>query len=210
MRSLHPLVFVFVMVFVLWLPALPLHAQPADPWRPRATCTMPNRSSSEGLTPRALVALRDLGLDHRITQTLNAAAPATTTTTTTTTVNTTTVNTGDDHRVDTTVDGKEVTAAVDISVRCLDTQDVRALLSRLAIAGFAAWLRDDGQDGWRGQRHIHAVWAEEPLKRPLRNQIKAWIDGRTGLPGDAAYTFWQPTTQERDAVSGRFEASRLR
>lgn len=159
-------------------------------WRPRANCAIAERSH-EGLHPKALQALVDIGIDHRITQTINPGLEA-----------------SNYHGRDQTIDGKDLTAAVDISVRCLDKAAIKQLLSELAGKGLAAWYRENGQDGWKGSPHIHAVLAQEPLKRQLRAQVASWLAGKTGLVGDARYGFWQATDQERHIVSALYEASK--
>jgi hypothetical protein len=159
-------------------------------WRPSEQCVIAERSS-EGLVPDARTALANLGLVHRITQTLNASRDA-----------------ANYHGGDTVVDGKPVTAAVDISVRCLDEGSVKELLSALANAGFAAWYRRSGADSWTGATHVHAVWAREPLKRQLRAQVQSWLVGKTGLVGDKPYTFWKASDAQRAALNESYERSR--
>lgn len=163
-----------------------------EPWRARQGCAIAKRSH-DGLVPQALEALRTIGADHRITQTINpGTAPA------------------NYHGRDQSIGGNDVTVAVDTSVRCLDAESIRRLLSALALTGFAAWYREDGEDGWKGNAHIHAVWAAEPLKRQLRAQVASWLAGRTGLVGDAKYQFWQPSDGERAKVNESYEASKGR
>lgn len=160
------------------------------PWKPTAACPL-SKHSHEGLHPKALEALAQIDISHRITQTINLS------------------NAGANyHGPDQRIDGKEVTSAVDISVRCLGTAEIKRLISTLASKGFAAWYRQDGQDDWKGPAHIHAVWAEEPLKRQLRSQIASWLAGRNGLVGDANYQFWQPTSGEVRSISQRYKASK--
>jgi hypothetical protein len=182
---------VTALAFALLLPFSLAHAD-GEPWNPRRDCAIAKRSQ-DGLVPQALQALVTIGVEHRITQTINPSSAA-----------------ANYHGRDLSVDGKDVTAAVDISVRCLDVDAIRRLLSELAANGFAAWYREDGRDGWRGNAHIHAVWAAEPLKRQLRAQVSSWLAGRTGLVGDARYEFWQPTDQLRATVSAKYEASKNR
>jgi hypothetical protein len=74
------------------------------------------------------------------------------------------------------------------------------LLNRIAEVGFAGWYRNNGQDGWTGPPHIHAVWAGCPLKTVLRRQVESWIDGRSGLPGNELYRFWQAPMGAREKV----------
>jgi hypothetical protein len=157
--------------FAVLLPVTLAYAED-EPWLPRADCAITKRSS-DGLVPEALAALEDVGVDHRITQTINlSSAPS------------------NYHGTDGVLNGKDFTAAVDLSVRCLNPSAIKKLLSQLAGAGFAAWYRENGKDGWKGPTHIHAVWAAEPLKPQLRRQIKSWLEGRTGLVRDVKYKYW--------------------
>jgi hypothetical protein len=178
-----------LLVLALLLP-VSLACAEGEPWRPRQDCAIAKHSPG-GLVPQALAALGTIGADHRITQTINASTIA-----------------SNYHGRDQTIDGKDVTAAVDISVRCLDEASIKRFLSELALSGFAAWYREDGRDSWKGSAHIHAVWAAEPLKRQLRAQITSWLAGRTGLVGDAKYKYWQPSETERARVREAYEASK--
>ncbi len=163
-----------------------------EPWRSNAKCAIAKRGS-DGLVPDALAELQKLGLVHRITQTLNLST-----------------DTQNYHGTDTVVYGKPVTAAVDISVRCLDETEIKDLLSALSSAGFAAWYRKGGSDSWTGATHVHAVWAREPLKQQLRAQVHSWYEGKTGLVGDRPYEFWRASGAQRDRLLEAFESSRSR
>jgi hypothetical protein len=166
-----------------------VNAQPS-PWSPSPMCAVKPRNT-EGLIAGARSALESAGVAHRITRTLDlSTSPA------------------NYHGADVTLDGKKFTAAVDISCRCLKDDQIQDLLGHLALAGFAAWYRKNGKDSWKGDDHIHAVWAAEPLKPQLRRQIASWLAGRTGLVGDAPYSFWQPTSAQRSAVQSAYEATR--
>ena len=159
-------------------------------WEPRANCTVSARGAG-GLVPVAQQALERVHADHRVTQTINASAdPA------------------NYHGQDQVVGGHAYTAAVDLSVNCLRDDDIKQLLSALADAGFAAWYRSGGRDGWKGKAHVHAVYAVEPLKPQLRGQVKSWLAGRTGLKGDAVYKYWQPAEAQRQAVERSYQASK--
>lgn len=162
----------------------------AERWSPRADCSFVP-SGDNRLPPEAQSALVALDIEHRITQTLNNRKTA-----------------SNYHGPDMTLKGRTYTAAVDLSVRCLDASSIKRLLSQLANHGFAAWYRENGKDGWKGANHIHAVWAAEPLKPQLRDQIKSWLNGRTGLVGNGKYEFWQPSAEELLKVSAQYEASK--
>src|SRR5207244_5052328 len=119
-----------------------------------------NPAKPQGLHPDAYLALRKLEAAHRITQGINHSRDR-----------------GNVHDTDVTVQGIAYTGAADISVRCLTAAQIQALLARLAESGFSAWYRKDGQDGWTGPPHIHAVWAGCRLKPILLQQIERWLDG---------------------------------
>lgn len=160
-----------------------------EPWSPSASCAVKPRGI-KGLHPDAKAALEKAGADHRITRSLDCdATPA------------------NYHGPDTSLGGEQVSSAVDISVRCLDAAAIKQLLGHLAILGFAAWYREDGKDGWKGSNHIHAVWAAGPLKRQLRGQVTSWLAGRTGLIGNATYSFWQASNEQQQAVYSAYEKS---
>ena len=153
------------------------------PWSPDARCKL-NRSWPEGLHADAYSSLRSLTLAHRITQGINHSPER-----------------GNVHDTDGTVKGTPYTGAVDISVRCLTQAQIRTLLARLATAGFAAWYRKDGQDGWSGPPHIHAIWAGCGLKPVLQQQVENWLNGGNGLFLNQRYQFWQASAEMKDKVS---------
>ena len=176
---------------MLWIIAVVLAAgsptgadaqTPAYPWAPNVSCNL-NPAKPAGLHPEALAALKGLALAHRITQGINHA-----------------VERGNVHDTDGLIDGRAYTAAADISVRCLSETQIRMLLDRLADAGFAAWYRKDGQDGWNGPPHIHAVFAGCRLKPVLHLQVEDWLRGGTGLSRNEAYKFWQPSRPAREKL----------
>jgi hypothetical protein len=162
----------------------------AEPWSESPNCRVAPRGT-EGLLPQAKSALGAAGADHRITRSLDRDPGG-----------------ANYHGPDATIENRQFTAAVDISVRCVDEEGIKELLGRLAQSGFAAWYRKNGKDSWKGNNHIHAVWAAEPLKRQLRGQVASWLAGRTGLVGDAKYSFWQPSEDERAVVKSAYEASK--
>jgi len=128
-------------------------------------------------------------LSHRITQGINHSPGR-----------------GNVHDTDGTVKGNSYTGAVDISVRCLTRAQIRTLLARLAEAGFAGWYRKDGQDGWTGPPHIHAIWAGCRLKPVLQQQVEDWLRGGNGLYSNSAYQFWQASAQIKEKVEKLYRA----
>jgi hypothetical protein len=172
---------------LVWLAVKPpaMHAQ-RPPWAPDPRCRL-NPSRPEGLHPDALAALKVESIAHRITQGINHSPGR-----------------GNVHDTDGTIGSSPYTGAVDISVRCLTATQIQGMLARLAGAGFAAWYRKEGQDGWKGPPHIHAVWAACRLKSILRWQVESWISGKNGLGSDQPYRFWQPSTEMRDTVSALY------
>ena len=127
--------------------------------------------------------MRAIAITHRITQGLNPA-----------------VQRGNVHYNDGKINGNDYTGAVDISVRCLTEEQIKSLLGRLAEVGFAGWYRKNSEDGWTGPPHIHAVWAGCLLKPVLQRQVESWIAGRSGLPGNEPYRFWQAPAVAREKV----------
>lgn len=158
-------------------------------WGPHMRCTL-NPARPRGLHPGALSALEGLSLTHRITNSLNNSPKR-----------------GNVHGADGTVDGQPYTGAVDISVRCLTDEQIKSLTGRLADAGFAAWYRKPGQDGWSGDPHIHAVWAGCRLKPVLQQQVGSWLAGRNGLVSNRVYQFWQPSDETKAKVERLYRAS---
>jgi len=159
------------------------------PWSPAVRCSL-NPARPQGLHPDAYAALQSRAMAHRITQGINH-----------------TVAIGNVHDTDGTINGVAYTGAVDISVRCLTSAQIRAMLAGLAELGFAAWYRNDGQDDWSGPPHIHAVWAGCRLKPVLRRQVESWLGGGNGLGSGRQYTFWQPSPQMREIVRGMYRKS---
>ena len=153
------------------------------PWAPDARCKL-NPAKPEGLHPDAYSALKTEQLGHRITQGINHS-----------------FDRGNVHDTDVTIGGRPFTGAVDISVRCLSVMQIRELLGRLSGLGFAAWYRKQGQDGWTGPPHIHAVWAGCRLKPVLQWQVESWLRGKNGLGSDQPYGFWQPSAEMKKSVS---------
>jgi hypothetical protein len=158
------------------------------PWAPAIRCNLhPQRS--QGLHPDAYARLQEMAVAHRITQGINHSTAK-----------------GNVHDTDGTDNGDTYTGAVDISVGCLTQKQIKALLVCLANAGFAAWFRDDGQDGWSGPPHIHAVWAGCRLKPALQKQVKSWLDGRNGLRSDQPYQFWRASLEMKENVNSLYHA----
>ncbi len=169
------------MFVLLWF--MTVSASPQSlPWSPSVRCKL-NPAKPQGLHPDAYSALRALEAAHRITQGINHSTDR-----------------GNVHDTDVTIKGVSYTGAADISVRCLTAAQIQALLGRLAENGFAAWYRKDGQDGWTGPPHIHAVWAGSRLKPILQQQIESWLDGKNGLGSNQPYQFWQPSPKMQDEV----------
>lgn len=159
-----------------------------DPWAQSRPCVLGNYSYS-GLHPKAEQILADIDLTHRITQGLNNKVAG-----------------GNVHGVDTTHEGKEVTAAIDISVRCLSDSDIKKLLDTLASRNIIGWLRRKGQDHWPGPDHIHAVWVGDQLKQRLKLQVESWLLGKNGLASDKPYQFWSPSEDDATRIRSVYSA----
>lgn len=180
--------FNFIAICLLWLAAEAPATFAAEkwPWAPDARCKL-NPAKPQGLHPEAYSALKAESVAHRVTQGINHAADR-----------------GNVHDTDGTINGAAYTGAVDISVRCLTAVQIRLLLDRLAGVGFAAWYRKDGQDGWSGPPHIHAVFAGCRLKPVLQRQVESWLAGDNGLGSNQPYRFWQPNLEMKAKVGGFF------
>jgi hypothetical protein len=159
------------------------HQTESYPWAPEIRCNL-NPAKAQGLHPDAYLALQSLAVVHRITQGINHSPEK-----------------GNVHDTDGSANGKAYTGAVDVSVRCLTEVQIKSLLARLASAGFAAWYRKAGQDGWAGPPHIHAVWAGCRLKPVLQQQVENWLVGKNGLSSNQPYQFWQASAEMKEKVS---------
>jgi len=171
---------------------LVLFLQGTFPWSPDARCKL-NPAHPDGLHPDAYAALSGRSIAHRITQGINHA-----------------LSRGNVHDTDVTIKGKAYTGAADISVRCLSESQIKTLLAQLADLGFAAWYRKEGQDGWVGPPHIHAVFAGSALKPVLRSQVESWLVGKNGLGSNQPYQFWQPSREMTDKVRTLYRSSNVR
>jgi hypothetical protein len=172
----------------LILAGLLLAAQPT-PWAPDVRCKL-NPARPQGLHPDAYSALQKTSIAHRITQGINHSPDR-----------------GNVHDTDVTIKGVAYTSAADISVRCLTAPQIQSMLVRLAGSGFAAWYRKEGEDGWRGPPHIHAVFAGSRLKPILQKQVESWLAGRNGLGSNQPYKFWQPSPEMKDQVRTLYSKS---
>jgi hypothetical protein len=144
-----------------------------------------------GLHPRASDGLRAAGVAAwRITQTIgNAPASA------------------GYHAQDGSVNGQPYCAATDLSTSGLTATQIHNLLEKLAKAGFAAWYRKNGVDGWSGANHIHVVYANAKMKSQLRAQVRSFLVGRNGLVSNTIYTWHDFSNAAVQAVKAKFEAS---
>jgi hypothetical protein len=143
-----------------------------------------------GLHPDASDALRALGVSaDQITQTIGHASASAGT-----------------HEKDGEVEGVDYSAATDISIRGKSEREIKTFLDELGAAGFAAWYRKDGADGWSGANHIHAVWAGCSMKASLRKQVRSWLDGRNGLVSNSTYKFYAWPESSKDVVRVSFVA----
>ena len=112
------------------------------------------------------------------------------------------------HAQDGTLGGFAYCAATDLRTSGLTNSQVHALVSRLADEGFAAFFRNPGHDGWPSNevRHIHAIYVGVPMKSSLRSQVQDWLAGRNGLVSHGTYTFFTPTSAQRNAIQSLFNA----
>jgi hypothetical protein len=113
------------------------------------------------------------------------------------------------HLLDGYVNVKPYTAAVDLSTKGLTDTEIKRLLERLGRVGFAAWLRNPGQDGWPVDevKHIHAVYAGVKMKDVLDRQVRDYLNQRNGLRSHATYTFYCWSNKAKSKVAHLFRAS---
>ena len=143
-----------------------------------------------GLHPDASDALRAIGITaDQISQTIGDA-PASAGT----------------HAVDGIVDGHPFSAATDLRTGGLTDAEIVDELEALGTAGFAAWYRQTGHDGWSGVTHIHAVWVNVGIKRSLRDQAHDYCNWKNGLVSHAIYQFHHFSQAAVDEVRARFLA----
>lgn len=154
----------------------------------------------QGLLPAAWDALKGFPIEaSQVVQTVGEAKPS-----------------GKTHEPDGTFtneegQSEEYCAAVDLSVlhpEELNRDQIKVLLGRLTDAGFAPFARLPGQDHWLDPEHIHAIWADCPMKDLLRNQVHSFCDVPmlNGLRSNVPYKFWQPTPVQQQGVRERFLA----
>ena len=101
------------------------------------------------------------------------------------------------HRRDgvTTLRGEiiEYSAAVDLGTWDLDPARINRFVESLAQQGFAAFYRQGAK--WKGNEHIHAIYALLPMKIQLRRQVRQFLrerrsDGKPPLR-------WEPKMKRR-------------
>jgi len=144
-----------------------------------------------GLHPRASLAIQAAGIPAwRITQTIGSAAASAGT-----------------HLQDGTYDGFAYSAATDFSTSGLSSTQIKNMLERLGLVGFAAWYRQSGYDGWSGVSHIHAVYTNCLMKSSLRSQVKSWLEGRNGLVSNQIYGFYKWSNVSKKTIKSKFGAS---
>ena len=85
---------------------------------------------------------------------------------------------------------------------------IKTLLGKLGAAGFAAWYRKPGTEGWptNGTTHIHAVWAGCVMKIELREQVREWLEGKNGNTTHEVYKYFTWPQSSKDVVRASFLA----
>ena len=82
--------------------------------------------------------------------------------------------------------------AVDLSVRGLNPPQLRALLTALKDAGFAAWHRLPVAGLW--SEHIHCIGILDPsASASAKAQTRSFLDGKDGLKGDRPDPTYRPS-----------------
>lgn len=158
-------------------------------WSPDHPCQLGNYNA-QGIIPAMRDSLIALSLDKRLTNGFNSSKAS-----------------SNYHGADYTANGIDYSAAIDISVRCLSEDQIRKLLDELSMRGFAGWYRKNGEDGWNGDNHIHAIWVASPLKKQLVLQVKKWLAGKNGLTSDQDYKFWTPKPDALKRIRSAFDLS---
>jgi hypothetical protein len=67
-------------------------------------------------------------------------------------------------------------AAVDLGTSDLTPRQIEAFLEALAQQGFASFYRHGAR--WQGNEHIHAIYAQLPMKPQLRRQVRQFLRER--------------------------------
>ncbi len=70
----------------------------------------------------------------------------------------------------------EYSAAVDLGTWDLDEARIKRFVEALAQQGFAAFYRSGPR--WKGNEHIHAIYALLPMKVQLRRQVRQFLRER--------------------------------
>ena len=112
------------------------------------------------------------------------------------------------HDKDGTFEGEAYSCAVDLSVRSFwglhgyDDKDIKWLLWHLSKNGFVAWYRHTGSFAFN--RHIHAVFVGLEMKLILQEQVRDFLNGRTGLVGHAHEGYWTAPADCDAVLKARF------
>lgn len=161
---------------------------------PNALCTLlspPHKAQIKwGLHPDASDALAAIGVTAAgISQTIGSAAASAGT-----------------HAQDGTSGGFAYSAATDLRTVGKTEAQIHTFLDNLAKAGFVAWYRKPGSDGWPSSEapHIHAIWVGAKMKLSLRNQVRDFMDGKNGLASHTKYKFHTWSQCWRDALWKRY------
>lgn len=102
---------------------------------------------------------------------------------------------GDTHELE---PGSNYTDTIDFDMRSYSDDEIRDLLHRLRMVGFAAFYRPTLGDF----KHIHAVYAGAcRLKASTDSQVHDFLNAGDGLVGDNVETNMPPTEEERRAVA---------
>jgi hypothetical protein len=161
---------------------------------PSSVCTLlspPHGAQLKwGLHPDASDALRAIGVTAAgISQTIGSAAASAGT-----------------HAQDGTSGGYEYSAATDLRITGMSSTEIGAFLDDLAKAGFVAWYRHPGYDGWPASEapHVHAIWVGAKMKLSLRNQVRDFMAGKNGLASHTHYSFHTWSQCIKDALWKRY------
>lgn len=99
--------------------------------------------------------------------------------------------------------GEPYCAAVDLSVRGLTEQQVRAWLAALARNGFAGWYRYTGS--FRANKHIHCIYVGCRMKPMLQRQVRDFLNDRNGLVDHGPERFYTAPPETDAKLKALFE-----
>jgi len=80
------------------------------------------------------------------------------------------------------------TAALDVHIDDIDTEEERRLMLAMRARLWAVWLRDTGS--FASCPHLHAIYIPLKKKEALDTQVEDFLEYRSGLVGHRRDWFW--------------------